>query len=66
MALLNAALAQTNWTGPALADANWRAEVRRHLATLDWVAARADVRPFLEHERDMQLVSPEALEQLLG
>jgi hypothetical protein len=66
MALLNAALAQTNWTGPTLTDANWRPELRRHLATLNWVAARADVRPFLEHERDMQLVSPEALEQLLG
>jgi hypothetical protein len=66
LALLNAALAQTNWAGPVLTDASWRPEVRRHLAALDWAAARADVRPFLEHERDLQLVSPEALEQLLG
>ena len=66
LALLNAALAQTNWTGPTLTDTNWRPELRRHLATLDWVAARADVRPFLEHERDLQLVSPEVLDQLLG
>jgi len=65
LALLNAALAQTNWTGPTLTDANWRPEVRRHFATLDWAAARADVRPFLEHERDLQLVSPDVLEQLL-
>jgi hypothetical protein len=64
--LLNAALAQTNWTGPTLTDANWRPEARRHLATLNWTAARADVRPFLEHERDIQLVSPDVLEQLLG
>lgn len=64
--LLNAALAQTHWAGPVMTDANWRPEVRRHLATLDWAAARADVRPFLEHERDLQLVSPAALEQLLG
>lgn len=66
LALLNAALAQTRWAGPALTGSNWRPEVRRHLATLDWNAARADVRPFLEHERDLQLVSPEVLEQLLG
>ena len=58
--------AQTNWAGPVMTDANWRPEVRGRLATLNWAAARADVRPFLEHERDLQLVSPEALEQLLG
>ncbi len=66
LALLNAALVQTRWAGPVMTDANWRPEVRRRLATLNWAAARADVRPFLEHERDLQLVSPEALEQLLG
>lgn len=66
LGLLNAALAQTAWEGPVLTDANWRPEVRRRLATLDWNAARADVRPFLEHERDLQLVSKEALEQLIG
>ena len=65
LVLLNAALAQTHWAGQALTDSNWRTEVRRHLATLNWVAARADVRPFLEHERDLQMVSPSALEQLL-
>jgi hypothetical protein len=66
LALLNAALAQTHWAGPRLTETNWRPEVRRHLAALDWTAARADVRPFLEHERDLQLVSPDVLEQLLG
>ena len=66
LVLLNTALAQTPWAGPELTDSNWRPEVRRHLATLNWVAARADVRPFLEHERDLQLVSPDALEQLLS
>ena len=66
LTLLNAALEQTKWTGPVLTGVNWRPEVRRHLATLDWSAARADVRPFLEHERDLQLVSQEALEQLLS
>jgi len=66
LALLNAALSQTNWSGPLLTETNWRPEVRRHLGTLDWAAARADVRPFLEHERHLQLVTPDVLEQLLG
>ena len=51
---------------PLLATLSDATAQRRHLATLNWVAARADVRPFLEHERDLQMVSPSALEQLLG
>ena len=44
---------------------NWTQEVRARLAPLDWTRAQADVRPFLEHARDMQLVSRDALERLL-
>ena len=66
LALLNAALAQTKWTGPTLTDTNWRPEVWRHVETLDWTAAQADVRPFLEHDRDLQMVSPDVVGQLLG
>jgi hypothetical protein len=33
---------------------------------LDWESARADVRPFLERERDIALVSRETLGILLG
>lgn len=64
-ALLNGALAQTEWPGPALSASNWKPVVREKLSTLDWTAAQADVRPFLEHERDLQLVAPDVLEQLL-
>ena len=66
LALLNAALTQTGWAGPTMTAANWRQEVRRRLAALDWTAARADVRPFLEQERDLQLVSSDALDSLLA
>ena len=65
LVLLNAALAQTGWTGPAMTAANWRQLVRDHIATLDWAVARADVRPFLEHQRDLDLVSSDALGGLL-
>ncbi len=65
LALLNAALSQTGWTGPAMTAANWRRQAWKRLASLDWERAREDVRPFLERERDLDLVSAETLGQLL-
>jgi predicted nucleotidyltransferase component of viral defense system len=65
LALLNAALAQSAWKGPRLTAANWRKQLRLRLAAIDWDKARADVRPFLERERDLDLVSAEALGKLL-
>ena len=65
LVLLNAALVQTGWSGPMMTSGNWTQEVRARLAALDWTRAQADVRPFLEHARDMQLVSRDALERLL-
>jgi hypothetical protein len=64
--LLNAALAQTGWKGPAMTAINWRSELRQRLKTLDWQSAQADVRPFLERERDLALVTPETLGSLLS
>ncbi|MHB1362043.1 MAG: nucleotidyl transferase AbiEii/AbiGii toxin family protein [Thermoleophilia bacterium] len=63
--LLNAALAQTGWTGPAMTEANWRQEVWLRVEALDWDKARDDVRPFLERERDLALVNAESIGQLL-
>lgn len=65
LTLLNAALAQTGWEGPIMTPDNWRQQVRHRLDALDWAAAQADVRPFLEHEHDMLLVTRDALDQLL-
>jgi hypothetical protein len=45
---------------------NWRKQIRQRMKTLDWERARADVRPFLERERDLDLVSKEILGKLLG
>lgn len=64
--LLNAALAQTGWQGPLLAAATWREQVRQRIEALDWEKARADVRPFLERERDLDLVTEEVLVRLLA
>lgn len=64
-ALLNAALSQTGRSGSPMTADNWRAELVRRLETLDWERARTDVRPFLERERDIELVSYETLKKLL-
>ncbi|MBI4581268.1 MAG: nucleotidyl transferase AbiEii/AbiGii toxin family protein [Planctomycetes bacterium] len=64
--LLNAALGQTGWKGPILTGVNWRLEVWRRIEALDWAKARADVRPFLERERDLDLVTADTLGSLLS
>lgn len=65
LAWLNAALAQTGWRGPVMTAGNWRDETRQRIKTLDWERARADVRPFLERERDIAMVTAETLGSLL-
>jgi hypothetical protein len=65
LALLNAALVQTGWKGAAMTTSNWRDELRQRMAAMDWEQVRADVRPFLERERDMAMVSAETLGSLL-
>lgn len=63
--LLNNALAQTAWPGGELAADTWRAAVRARLAQLDWPAAVADVRPFLENDHEAALLTLEHFENLL-
>jgi len=63
--LLNAALAQTGWEGAAITAKNWRSEVRKRIKALDWTKARADVRPFLAREQDMDLVALDVIDGLL-
>ena len=64
--MLNSALAQTGWKGAIMTATNWRGEMRKRMERLDWERARADVRPFLERARDIDLVSKETLVNLLG
>ena len=45
---------------------NWRGQLRQRMETLDWEQVRADVRPFLERERDIALVSAETVGNLLA
>ena len=65
LTLLNSALSQTGWTGPELVAGNWRKALVDNLKNLDWDAARADVLPFLERPREVDLIRPEHLFRLL-
>jgi predicted nucleotidyltransferase component of viral defense system len=65
MSLLNSALSQTGWKGPALEVASWRAVLLDKLTGVDWDAARADVLPFLERTQEVDLIHPDHLFGLL-
>jgi hypothetical protein len=43
----------------------WRDELRQRIEALDWDRAQADMRPFLERPRDLDLVTLDALGSLL-
>jgi len=66
LALLNNALAQSDWSGAEVTEANWRQIVWERLVGLDWSSIVQDVRPFLEREAEIELLTPVTFSQLLG
>ncbi|MCX7723166.1 MAG: nucleotidyl transferase AbiEii/AbiGii toxin family protein [Verrucomicrobiae bacterium] len=62
---LNNALAQTGWRGPAITNENWRSVVAKALAAAEWGKVVSDARPFLEHEKDAELLEKGNLLRLL-
>jgi predicted nucleotidyltransferase component of viral defense system len=54
--LLRNALMQTHWKGPAPEPGNWRGIIYERLKTINWDAALADVRPFLERPQEIDLL----------
>ncbi len=63
--LLNSALSQTGWTGPKLTEKTWRQQVVKRLDELKWDRAVADVRPFLERQSELSLLTKENCRRLL-
>jgi hypothetical protein len=63
--LLNAALRQTRWEGPTVTPRNWRDILLDRVTHINWDKARADVRPFLERENDIDLVTEDNCVKLL-
>ena len=65
LVLLNNALHQTAWPGDPLTEEDWRDVVRRRVMTFDWSKLIADVRPFLEREAEMEILTRENVLRLL-
>lgn len=63
---LNHALQQTGWSNEPLHEESWRAAVRKRLETVDWLAVKNDVRPFLESGVDPNILTRENLLRLLA
>jgi len=63
--MLNNALRQTEWQGMDITRENWRQLVGQRLAEVSWKQVIEDVRPFLEKETDMSLLTRENLALVL-
>lgn len=66
LTLLNNALRQTGWTGPALTEATWREAVCRRLEEVAWERVVDDVRPFLGPGADLGLLTREMVQKVVG
>jgi len=55
--LLNNALKQTNWNGDILTELNWKDQILQRLKTLNWSGIVNDVRPFVEPNFDLNLLT---------
>ena len=64
--MLNNALRQTGWGGPSLVERNWRSVVRDRLQALAWDQVVGDVRPLLESNADLDLLTLENVTRVLG
>jgi hypothetical protein len=64
--LLNNALSQTGWDGPALRSENWREVLHSRVEQLDWRTVREDVAPFLQRQSELDLLTRENVLKVLG
>lgn len=63
--LLNNALQQTGWKGKEITEDNWRLVVAERVSTYDWSRVIEDVRPFLERQEDVNLLTADSVMALL-
>jgi hypothetical protein len=63
--MLNNALAQTDWTGPILTADNWCDITRARIESFPWDNLLNDVRPFLQSQQEVKLLTKENLVKLL-
>jgi hypothetical protein len=66
LVLLNNALAQTKWNGGTLTEDNWKEKVWLCLQNLNWKSIVDDVRPFIEPDFDLNLLTLTNIERVLS
>jgi hypothetical protein len=66
LTMLNNALAQTGWTGPALAAESWRSVVAERIDAVEWRRIVEDVSPLVESGEELALLERETLSSLLA
>jgi hypothetical protein len=62
---LNNALAQSGWKGENITAETWRKNVIAAISAYDWNKVISDVRPFLEKQRELEMLTRENLIKLL-
>ncbi len=66
LVMLNNALRQTGWEGPQVDESNWRNLVWQRVSSASsWERVVDDVRPFLEREADVALLTRENVARVL-
>lgn len=64
--LLNNALRQTGWAGPEFTKDNWQQQIVARLTEFDWNKIIADVKPFIEKQNDLAMLTQDNLTKLLN
>ena len=66
LTLLNSALKQTGGEGTEIDMSNWKLPVIERVKMMDWGRVLSDLRPFLERQDDLKLLTRENILQLLS
>ncbi|MFO7914232.1 MAG: nucleotidyl transferase AbiEii/AbiGii toxin family protein [Candidatus Krumholzibacteriales bacterium] len=63
--LLNNSLAQTGWKGERITSSNWKSLIMEKLSGYNWNEIVRDVRPFLEDQKQVDMLTRDNLIKLL-
>ncbi|MBN1305716.1 MAG: nucleotidyl transferase AbiEii/AbiGii toxin family protein [Anaerolineales bacterium] len=63
---LNNALKQSGWDGAVLTPESWHEAVKNRLKTISWEKALEDIRPFIAHREEINLLTKENVLNLLA
>jgi hypothetical protein len=66
LTMLNNALLQSEWQGQKITKDNWKSVLLAHLDNNKMGQAKNDVRPFLAHPEDLEMMTRSNLQKLLS